>query len=318
LHDARRRQRRAGFEPKEKKDNPMKTRDKAISFRSHLAFASLAFGALSLGGVGCASANPTDDPGLEGAGQAAGTEAVGETAEAFSGNWEYSWGDTKYSKAPIGTATNRTCFLSGLAGNIQPGVWPNACPTQTGAGLTIDANNNYSLYVDSCSPLNVFARCVNTAAGRTPEVTWRTGQPAQVLGAVTAKRRCFLTNITNTSVYPDEGGAGFKTASDQVRVWNDGQTWFVGGQQSGVVYASARCIDVNQDDGGWLWQAGDPGSRKDKLSGVGSATCLLTGIQGHLYSSDYSDGAYITHDAGLNQFYMNTKNGKAGWANCIQ
>jgi len=238
-------------------------------------------------------------------------------AFAFSGNWNYSWGDTKYSFASIGTASGRTCFLSGMTGNISP-FSVNQFGGQTGVGVRINGNNNYELYVDSDGgALGVYARCVNSAAGRTAEVTWRTGQAAKVLGAVTANRRCFLTSITTSNQYGDN--SGFRYGSDYVRVWKDSTNWYVGGIQSGTVWGSARCMDVNEDHGGWQWIAGDPGTRKDPLAyNPGGVTCLLTGVGGRFNKNDWADGAFVTYEAGVNQFFMNTKNGKTGWVNCVK
>jgi hypothetical protein len=251
-----------------------------------------------------------------GDGGADGDDNVGEAQQAFTANWNYSWGDTKYSFANIGTSTNRTCFMAGLAGNINPA----SSTGQTGAGVHINAGGDYEIYVDSDGgALNTFARCVNTSVGRTAEVTWRTGQAAQQLGAVAAGRRCFLTSVTTSNAYPSEGGHGFRFNSDYVRVWQDGFNWWVGGVQSGVVWATARCINVSVDHGGWEWIAGDPGTRQDALSGnPGGVTCLLTGVGGHFNDNDWVDGAYVSYNAGINQFYMNTKNGHTGWANCVQ
>jgi hypothetical protein len=234
----------------------------------------------------------------------------------FTGNWNYSWADTKFSLANIGTSVNRTCFMSGLVGNITP-VGPQG---QTGAGVRINASGNYEIYVDSDGgALGTFARCVNTSAGRTAEVTWRTGEPAKRLGAVAGGRRCFLTSVTTSNGYPSLGGPGFRLNSDHVRVWQDGASWWVGGVQSGVVWAKARCINVNADHGGWLWVAGDPGTRHDPLAyDPGGVTCLLTGVGGHFTRNDWSDGAYVSYDAGIKQFFMDTKNGHSGWAHCVR
>lgn len=239
-----------------------------------------------------------------------------ETEQAFTGNWNYSWGDTKYSFANIGTSINRTCFMSGLAGNIIPA----GSTGQTGAGVRINASGNYEIFVDSDGgALNTFARCVNTSSGRTAEITWRTGDAAKQLGAVAAGRRCFLTRVTTSNAYPSEGGHGFQYNSDYVRVWQDGFNWWIGGVQSGVVWATARCINVNADYGSWQWVAGDPGTRKDQLSSnPGGVTCLLTGVGGHFNDNDWVDGAYVSYDEGINQFYMNTKDGHTGWANCVK
>jgi hypothetical protein len=267
-------------------------------------------------------------------------EPVGSTEQAFTANWSYSWGVVNNSSIDIGTSSGRTCFLTGVTGNIQPAIWPEAGNDQTGVGLSIDpGTGDYHLNVTPIDggwglPLQAFARCVNTAAGRTNEVTWTSqlnGSQPQYMGAVTSNRRCFLTSITTSSEYPNgafQGSGGFRSNSDNVRVSNDGFSWWIGGSQpaNSMVWAKGRCIDVTYDVGGWEWIAGDPGVRQDLLtnqapiSGVGAATCFLTGIGGHLTANDWADGAYIsqsTSAANPNQFYMNTKNGKTGWANCV-
>ena len=45
-------------------------------------------------------------------------DAEQEVNAAFSGNWNYSWGDSKSSSADIGTSVGRTCFLTGIGNNI--------------------------------------------------------------------------------------------------------------------------------------------------------------------------------------------------------
>ena len=61
------------------------------------------------------------------------------------------------------------------------------------------------------------------------------------------------------------------------------------------------------------WNAAGPLSQNP-----GSVTCLLTGVGGHFNDNDWVDGAYVSYDPGIIQFYMNTKNGHTGWANCVQ
>jgi hypothetical protein len=243
-------------------------------------------------------------------------------AVAFTGNWNYSWGDTKYSFASIGTANDRTCFMSGMTGDLQPFNDPTNVSIGDMASVGVKINSTifgsyYTIYVDSDGgALGVYARCVNTAAGRTAEVSWQTGQAAKVLGAVTAKRRCFLTQIGTSNVTDDNG---FRFGSDYVRVWKDNSNWYLGGVQSGTAWAAARCIDVNVDHGNWQWIAGDPGTRKDPLAyNPGGVTCFLTGVGGRFDKSDWADGAFISYNALVKKFYMNTANGKTGWANCVE
>jgi len=256
---------------------------------------------------GCASDIGAQDADIQG--------GVAETQQAFSANWDYLWASTGHTFANIGTSTNRTCFMSGLAGDLRPA----GTTSQPGAGVRTNANGDYEIYVDSAGgALSTYARCVNTATGRTPEVTWHTGDPAQWLGPVTSARRCFLTSVATSNA--TELSPGFKSNSDNVRVFQDSTNWWLGGTQSGNAFARARCVDVSADLGGWLWVAGDPGARQDPLaSNPGGATCLLTGVGGHFTdSSDFSDGAYVSYSATASQFYMNTKNGHSGWANCVQ
>src|SRR5262245_45763508 len=49
-----------------------------------------------------------------------GDDSLGVTEQAFTGNWYYSWGDTKTSSADIGTSVGRTCFLTGIGGHMRP------------------------------------------------------------------------------------------------------------------------------------------------------------------------------------------------------
>src|SRR5262249_50475837 len=91
--------------------------------------------------VGCMG-QPEDNP-------AAGEDApVGALEQAFPANWGYSWGVVNNSSIDIGTSIGRTCFLTGVTGDIQPAVWPEAGLEQTGVTLTIDPNTkDYHLNV---------------------------------------------------------------------------------------------------------------------------------------------------------------------------
>jgi hypothetical protein len=257
------------------------------------------------------------------------TTAV-SAALAFSGNWNFTLADKKNNSIDMGTASNRTCFLSGMTGSLTILAAPNE-PSQTGVFVTIDGNNEYRLSVqtNAGNRLTAYARCVNSAAGRTAEKTWHTGQAAQILADVDPahpNRRCFLTAITNVGVGGGAGptdAAGFSVWTDNVQVRSDGVHWLIGGHQSGagsVAYGTARCIDVNGDLGSWQWGCGGQCTAQFPLSDDpgGAATCLLTGIGGAFTADDWSDGAFITFDQSLSQFYMNTKNGKTGWANCVK
>jgi hypothetical protein len=237
-----------------------------------------------------------------------GGQTVGEATAAFSGNWYYSWSTDTNDEVDIGSSANRTCFLTGMSGNPQVDVAVRIADfSPYDYLLDVDTNENGRFGAG-------FAACINSSAGRTAEKYWVAGQPAVVLAPVAAGRRCFLTGVS-----PD---GGFIADGDSVQVFHDSANWYLGGFQSAThnwVDARARCIDVSVDEGHWEWIAGETGSRKDELAyNSGGVNCFLTGLAGRFNQPDATDGAFITYESGLNQYFMNTKNGKSGWAQCVK
>ena len=260
------------------------------------------------------------------------------TEDAYTGNSNWSWGVTHDSTVDINVkAASNTCFMTGISGNLRPGDdrYFSDGFHPASAGVRVNAAGNYEIFVTSTSnnPVQVWARCVNSVAGRTAEVVWQGAasangtkyQDAVSLGSVVGGRRCFLTQAKNNNwVYNGDGSTGWyaftSDSNDFVRIWHDKTNWWLGGSiAKGNVFITARCFTINEDDGVWGWQAGDPGTRKDPLTNVGGATCGLTGFGGHFDTySDWNDGAFISYEGGTNQFYMNTKNGKIGEAQCMK
>jgi hypothetical protein len=268
---------------------------------------------MALGVIGCVSSGP---------------EVGAAEIEQAVMTYGYSLGVTTTSSIPIGTSVDRTCFLSGVAGNLQPPESDLGVPAP-GADLWIDDNNDYHLTVTTYGrELNVFAQCVNTAAGRTAPVQWITGGPgdpnngAKWLASLKDHpyRRCFLTGI-HSGYRPEK--SGFVSNDDYVQIitsWDqqNGYQIYLGGVQSNVASATAQCIDVNVDYGSWQWTAADPGARQDPLSNTAGISCPLTGIGGHFNQDAWLDGAYTSLETGINQFYMNTTNGHTGWTTCVK
>jgi hypothetical protein len=239
----------------------------------------------------------------------------------------YEWGDTKNTFADMDTAVNRTCFLSGIAGNLLPKS--GKTPQYMSAGVRYESvTNRYSLYVNPVvgNSLRAFARCVNTAAGLTAEKVWSSTQnePTKldpVDDPPHPLRRCFLTSITSDYEKPPSGIPipAFSDPSDSVRVFKAGDSWYLGGTQKGRVTAKARCIDVNLDVGSWQWGCGDPCLyEKDLALNTGGVTCFLTGLQGALNKNDWDHGALIIYKSSLLQFQMRVKNDITGWATCVK
>ncbi|WP_163997580.1 hypothetical protein, partial [Pyxidicoccus caerfyrddinensis] len=173
------------------------------------------------------------------------SEAVEQTEQGVVLGGSYWWGSTGWTQLDMGTSVGRTCFLTGVQGSLTP----------SSSGLTssvyayIYAGNWYlAINPNNGKALGEGVQCINTATNRTLDGVWFTGDPARLLGAVTAQRRCFLTRV--------EGTGGFKTNSYYARVWNDGLNWYLGGSLSGEGGARARCVDVPTDQGSWLYGAG--------------------------------------------------------------
>jgi hypothetical protein len=230
-----------------------------------------------------------------------------------------------FTQTDMGPASERTCFLSGVTGNLVADPFPEA-GTQVGVEATI-VNGEWQLQAAAGgAPLKAFGRCVNTTAGRTAEVEWRTGQSAQKLGAVTATRQCFLTKLITSSAYPPTP-PGFSDKNDLAKVWNDGSNWYVGGSMTGWAWASARCVDVSVYEGGWDYDWESTTQLEGPMTEVVGATCALTGVGGNFEFNTHEDqGLWITRDAGLNQFYLNEQTAMVsgedltvrGYSSCVK
>jgi hypothetical protein len=267
-------------------------------------------------------------------GEKGADETTSKTDQAFTANWAYAWGTTEVSSTEIGTATGRTCFLTGVTGNLRPdGNYPYGSGTYSpaGAGVRVNAQGNYEIYVApgrSGSPVEAFARCANPASV-TPEVSWQAGQGWVWLAGVKAGRTCALTSVTNVMQCDDNGVCywGFAADSDAVQVTSDVYNWYLTGHAgdgslnyNGTMHATARCFDMNENDGSWEWIVGDGGSLFEPLSNSPGATCSLTGLAGNFQNNDYNDGVYITQPGGWfgSTFFMSLKNGKTGYSTCMK
>jgi hypothetical protein len=263
-----------------------------------------------------------------------------QPAQAFTGNWNYSWGDTKTSSADIGTAVGRTCFLTGVGGDFRPlgaYLYAQGGSYPAKAGVRKNANNHYEIYVqpEAGKHLSAYARCVNSDAGRI-EVGWNSIQESsagdKVIAPVGGGRQCFLQDIQNFAVpMKDNTGATYsfgwafedKANPDTVQVINDGAYWKLSVKPGNHSYpvniaANAVCLNASQSLGSWTWKAADPGTAQINLTNAAGATCGLTGVNGHFDAAlgNWSDGVSIS--AAGSQFKLNLANGKRGWAGCMK
>lgn len=264
----------------------------------------LAFFAVGCGGELPEQGQP-EDPSAPVAG-----EVLEQTEQAIGQAGTYWWGTSNNGNTTtnLGTATDRTCFLTGVQGNLKPTVSGNS----SFVGLYI-YNGDWWVTVThfNSKALGVGVQCINTDTNRTAEVTWTDGSAAKLLGAVTGQRRCFLTRV--------ESKGGFVSNSDHARVWNDGYNWYLGGDLSAAGGARARCVDVPTAVYYWHVIAPDVGGFTNNLSyDPGGVVCMLSGIGGRFTTSSFTDGVSIDYNSGTRYWEITINNGKRAWSTCVK
>ncbi|RKG93706.1 hypothetical protein D7V88_01735 [Corallococcus terminator] len=238
-------------------------------------------------------------------------DSIASTEQAVTLGGTYWWGTANNgdTTTTIGTSTNRTCFMTSLFGNLKPATAGN----WSSAGV-YNYSGNWVAFVNhsNSKALATGIQCLNTATNRTSEVTWRQGTAAKLLGAVTADRRCFLTRVEAST-------NAFINGDSEVKVWNDGLNWYLGGDLTGPGGGRALCVDVPTGMGGWLWGSGEGGGFTENLAyNAGGVACLLSGVGGRFTTNSYTDGVSIDYNSGTRYWEMTVMNGKRGYANCVK
>ncbi|AGC49185.1 hypothetical protein MYSTI_07913 [Myxococcus stipitatus DSM 14675] len=253
---------------------------------------------------------PLEPTSPEAASPVVADEAVDQVEQRVGLQGPYNWHTSAngYVSTSIGTATNRTCFLTGVSGNLQPPTgsssWGSTGTFVFAGEWYIFVNHNFSKMLGST------VECMTTAANRTAEVSWYNGQAAKLLGAVTADRRCFLTMV--------EGSGAFDSTSEYVRVWNDGLNWYLGGDLAGEGGGRALCVDVPESHGGWQWISAGSGFSKELAYNPGGVGCFLSGLGGRFNQNSLTDGLSIDYNSGTRTWEMTLSPAKRGWANCVK
>ncbi len=160
--------------------------------------------------------------------------------------------------------------------------------------------------------------CLPTV-NRTSEVGWSTGEAAHVLASHTANRQCFLTGIANADWYYEAGT--FTSASDYVKVWDDGTNWYIGG--NGRALGWARCVDVTQHGNQGTWAPTNGGTwvmtqHIDNGTSPLGMQCLLQGVGGEFRTNNFGNGVFINYNNSNQEWSITASAGKTGWVNCVQ
>lgn len=262
-----------------------------------------------------------DEPGADSLGSA-------ESALALSrGFW--SWGTTNGADLDLGPAAGQTCFLAGVAGNLNAGWgWDHGGRAST-AGVYV-ANGRWYLAgrgglnygnVVMNNPVNAHAVCIGTAKNRITYFDGGAGgsvNHVKVLEPVKANRQCFLARVSGYS------GTWFSSAA-RVRLLKQNGSWVLDsanlGVSAGIPLMSAVCVDIPA--GTWVgtgnWGAGNPGTVNAITLFEGApGICALSGVSGPLKYNAWDDGAMITWPAkSPGNWTIQVKNGKTGFVTCL-
>lgn len=213
-----------------------------------LSILTIAFLALS---ANASSASATSDPP-----PSPGILSPGARILNVPSSGEYVW-DQGNPATYMGTATNRTCFLTRVTGRFE------------GWGEVVEAFiSGGSWYLGGTSQqvgVGAFARCVPVPSdGAFP---WNQNQPPTPMGGA-AGRACFLTRVTGH----------FEGGGESVHAFISGGSWYLGGSSlQTAVAAGAYCIAVGFRTDEFFWSQG---SAPVPMIPVTSNSCFLTGLSG--------------------------------------
>ncbi|XXY50001.1 hypothetical protein WME91_02480 [Sorangium sp. So ce269] len=206
------------------------------------------------------------------------SEGIGVAEQPLTALGTYHW-EAGLAPTAMGSASDRTCYLSMLQGDFESGdEWVHAY-ISNGTWYLGGKNTHGSVRAG--------ATCVSTIAGRTSEFSWSQGGSNVDLGSdvdsAGAPRACFLTRF----------GGNFDSLSESVSISSSGGKWWLGGSSSRTgVHARARCITVATKVFHWMLahQFGDPGDDPVYVETSDffdtDTQCMLTGVAGELTSNN--------------------------------
>jgi hypothetical protein len=290
------------------------------SFKSSCLVWTLVSGTLV---TGCAIDGGDADDGVDG-------ESLNEvTSELNLGRWYSAWGTTSGADHDVGVDSDWTCFLAGVAGNLNAGWgWDDGGSPSiarlfiSGGEWKLSARGGRDVGdVVIGNPVNAHAVCISTAADRT---FYSDGGPGHFLNQkkylepVQSGRQCFLTEVSGYS-------GSWSSSAARVRLIQENGNWYLEtaniGQSAGIPKFSAVCFDLPR--GTWVGTgtrgAANPGSvTYNMLYEATAGVCGLTGIQGPLKYDEWDDGAMITWPASSPGVWtLRVEDGKRGWVTCL-
>ncbi|WP_433926655.1 hypothetical protein AB3662_27460 [Sorangium cellulosum] len=258
-------------------------------------------------------------------------EELGESAEKLTG-WTYHSKGTTTDPTPvdIGSMDDRTCVLSGVAGNLSQGSRdgvgePARAEVREDIGGRFTLRGHGGAHEGSAgekiwynNPVLATATCFFTTQNRGYGTQAADGTHIVAVGDSDGRRRCFLAalrGIDGAWSHPD----------DYARVFPSGSNWWAGGEQHTSVLEArftSVCVDFPE---GTVFTAGSasalPGQTKTKVitSGTGIKGCGLTHVTGAFNNDSWTDGVIINPPSTIDgDWTITVSNGKAAMYTCAK
>jgi hypothetical protein len=265
-------------------------------------------------------------------GQDEPTETSQSNLNLSVGVW--AWGTTDGTLLPLGSTSGQTCFLTGVAGDLNNGTdWVTdgnsfAGVFESGGNYFMKAWGGTSLFGSPPAAVMAYVACLGTTLNRTWS-TWTSGNGPAFVDYLAPNRYCFLESVegaiatwgaADASVSLAVGPNPYNSTDNNLYWWLNGT---VQSSQWGHAKASAVCFDLpagTQASGFYMsvpypYQiTGEPVAWSSN-----GMMCGLTGIAGPFNDSSWTDGAVLHWPPGRRGAWtLDLWNGKSLWADCAE
>lgn len=244
---------------------------------------------------------------------AAEQEALPKAESALVGNgyWAATWATTRdMTGHDLGSATDRTCFLAGVAGNLNVGAEYQVYDLESMASVAWRSPGNYWLVAHGGSstnqvndrvwddnPVKAQATCFWTA-NNVEDATWKSAPsqfpvspPVKIADVGPVGRQCFLSGLWGLS-------GAWNSTSRYARVTKKWDGWYVESNivlNHGHAQVMGRCVDFPS---GTIFSsktvdADDSTVTEALTTGTGIKACALMEIQGAFNQNSWTDGALM-------------------------
>ncbi|WP_433926656.1 hypothetical protein AB3662_27465 [Sorangium cellulosum] len=257
-------------------------------------------------------------------------EELGESAERLTGWTYHSKGTTTdTTRVDLGSFNDRTCVLSGVAGNLSQGSW-QMFGEPARAAVREDVDQHYSLKghggaqaglvgpIWHNNPVFAAATCFFTTENRNYTIRSADGANSIDLTPWNNRRRCFLSALHGID-------GAWSHADDFARVFPTSINWWVESMHHTAApnaVVDTVCVDFPE---GTVFTTGSasalPGQTKTKVitSGTGIKGCGLTHVTGAFNNDSWTDGVIINPPSAINgDWTITVSNGKAAMYTCAK